>query len=68
MGLNDSPKVLTPADKKKIDAALHAVLEALPEIERAEQAGEDVEELKMRALHQRDRLMQIKRSYFPSEP
>lgn len=60
--------VFTDADKRKIDAALHAITELLPEIERAETAGEDVAETRLRAQHQRDRLMAIKRAYWPERP
>jgi hypothetical protein len=57
-------KVLSPADLKKINAALHSASEFLLEIERARAAGIEVTEYEQRAQHQKERLLKIKAAYF----
>ena len=61
-------QVLSDADRKKINAALHTLAELLPEVQRAKAAGEDVSDVEARMAHQQKRLAAYKAVYFPDKP
>lgn len=59
---------LTKKDYQEINKGLAACNEMRLEIDRARQAGADVEEAELRLNHVYDRLVKLKEVYFPNQP
>jgi len=60
------PEILGKEDKKKIDTALKAIADVKKEVVRAKSAGIDVSEQEASLKETEDKLLSIKRVYFPS--
>lgn len=64
----DRATPLTPADLDDINRALTRLDDADDLIQKASQAGIDVEPFRARARENKDRLLKIKQSFFPGQP
>lgn len=60
-------KPLADSQLKRINAALHTLTELFPQLDMAEQVGEDVSDLRRRAEHWKDKLLRVKSVYFPGK-
>jgi len=58
-------EVLTEEDFQSIQVALEALTAQDENLERAKQAGIDIGEMEGQIKEQRDKLLKIKRSFFP---
>lgn len=59
---------LTDNHRKKLNQALHALAELIPELDKAERAGFDVKEERARCSYLRESCKKIKAAYFPDQP
>ncbi len=65
--LTDRASPLTEADLADINRALARLEDAETLIQKAQQAGIDVEAFRTRARENQDRLLKIKQSFFPGQ-